>query len=66
MFLDHRPDMVLMDTTPKTIIEVAGYQDAEYRQKLAEKREKYLERGYQYVEWDGNSSIEKLTLPPKQ
>ncbi|MGV2947880.1 hypothetical protein, partial [Acinetobacter sp. AGC35] len=33
-FLDLRPDIILLDTLPTTIIEVAGYQNEVYRQRL--------------------------------
>ena len=63
LFLDQRPDMVLLDTKPKTIIEVAGYQDEAYRANLAKKREAYERSGYQYVEWDGGTAILSVSLP---
>jgi hypothetical protein len=58
MFLDHRPDIILHDTDPKTIIAVAGIRDDRYKRRLNEKRETYTTRGYRYVEWDGVSPIQ--------
>jgi hypothetical protein len=66
LFLDQRPDMVLFDTKPKTIIEVAGYQDEKYRSNLAKKKDTYERRGYQYIEWDGWTSIQSVKLPAIQ
>ncbi|MGF7035352.1 hypothetical protein J2T17_006360 [Paenibacillus mucilaginosus] len=64
LFLAHRPDMVLLDTNPETIIEVAGFEDDDYQTRLASKREKYLERGYRYFQWDVKIPLEQLVLPP--
>lgn len=63
LFLDQRPDMVLHDTTPKTIIEVAGYQDEQYLAKLAKKKSAYEQRGYNYIEWDVRTPIIDTIFP---
>ncbi|MBU8908111.1 DUF1173 family protein [Desertibacillus haloalkaliphilus] len=61
MFLDERPDMVLYDTNPQTIIEVAGMKNKDgYQKKLKQKADVYQKRGYRYLEWDGAESIETL------
>jgi hypothetical protein len=63
LFLDFQPDMVLKDSNPTTIIEVAGYQKEEYRNHLKIKEVSYTERGYHYIEWDGDTDINKVILP---
>lgn len=63
LLLDLRPDMVLFDTKPKTIIEVAGFQEEQYKMNLSKKREVYVNMGYHYIEWDGNSKIDTIALP---
>lgn len=55
--IDKRPDMLLKDTKPYTVIEVAGIKEEGYRKRLAEKREYYLASGYQYSQWDGDGPI---------
>ncbi|MDC0764208.1 hypothetical protein POF51_26160 [Brevibacillus sp. AG] len=58
--LDLRPDMVVYGENEKiAIIEVAGFEDDAYREKLEWKRKKYLEKGYQYLQWEGKSSLEE-------
>jgi hypothetical protein len=63
-FLDLRPDILLLDTLPTTIIEVAGYQDEVYRQRLVEKSIEYSSKGFNYLEWEGNSDVCFFQLPP--
>lgn len=56
-FLDARPDMMLLDTTPYTVVEVAGMRNEDYHYRLDEKEKHYVEQGYRYVEWDGEASL---------
>lgn len=66
LFIEMRPDMLLFDTSPFTIIEVAGMQNEEYRHRLKEKRTQYINMGYQYLEWDGVTPLGNIPLPNKK
>jgi hypothetical protein len=55
LFLDLEADIILHDTEPKTIIEVVGSSIKKTTGGLQEKREAYLAKGYEYVQWDGVS-----------
>lgn len=46
-----RPDFLLTDTHPQTVIEVAGMDTKEYLDRLEKKRSQYIRSGYQYTEW---------------
>ncbi|MFD9628402.1 hypothetical protein [Peribacillus muralis] len=46
-----RPDFVLIDRVPQTIIEVAGLQTDEYLKQLSYKKDYYLKEKFKYVEW---------------
>ncbi|CAM4044247.1 hypothetical protein L1N85_19525 [Paenibacillus alkaliterrae] len=55
LFPELAADIVLHDTDPKTIIEVAGSRNTATSPRLQEKRESYGQKGYAYMEWDGES-----------
>jgi hypothetical protein len=57
LFLELDADIVLHDTEPKTIVEVAGDRSGKPNRRMQEKREAYKAKGYDYVEWDGKSPI---------
>lgn len=49
--LELRPDFVLLDTFPNTIIEVAGRSDEKYIENLIRKSEIYKAGNFPYIEW---------------
>lgn len=56
-----RPDFILTDTQPQTVIEVAGLDTKEYLDRLEKKRSQYIRSGYQYAEWfPGSITLEKF------
>lgn len=58
--MDTRPDMILMDTTPATVIEVAGMDHEDYLKRLEFKRKLYRQKGFNYIEWNTVDPIEPL------
>lgn len=57
LFLDQDADIVLHDTEPKTIINITRSGHGTPTRTQQSKRESYIAKGYNYVEWDGNSPI---------
>lgn len=56
--LEARPDIILLDTKPRTIIEVAGLDNDEYNARLKKKQGLYKSKGCQYLKWDTLESLE--------
>lgn len=61
---DIRPDFILLDSKPHTMVEVAGIQTSAYLQQLEKKKNIYLKSGYKYLEWKPyNTAIEEVNFP---
>jgi hypothetical protein len=57
LFLNENADIVLHDTEPKTIIDVIGNGNKNRITLLQEKQEAYRAKGYDYIQWNGESQI---------
>ncbi|MFX3638004.1 MAG: hypothetical protein ACE3L7_05085 [Candidatus Pristimantibacillus sp.] len=57
LFNDQNADVLVHDSNPKIILGVKGSLLGTEGTLLQEKQASYLAKGYQYIEWDGNSPL---------
>ncbi|MBK4735951.1 DUF1173 family protein [Noviherbaspirillum pedocola] len=61
---DQRPDFILLDTLPRTVIEVWGMQTDEYLKNKALRLAKYREKAIPVLSWDAARGDALPPLPP--
>lgn len=61
---DQRPDFVLLDTYPRTLIEVWGMNTPEYLSQKAIRLDRYRQKGLTVVSWSADRNEPLPALPP--
>lgn len=66
--IKYKPDFVLLDTYPRTILEVIEETEAKSQKTIKERKEDYIKAGYRYLEWrtyDPKHTLNSLRLDLK-